>query len=126
MGIFYNAANTGGNIVERNNLHSFSTGSSNTLATQSAVIISSSSGAATTFKNNMVRLGINPNGSSNTASAQLYGIIKVNTNAHNIFFNSVYVGGTGVVSGTSNTAAFYKSTVTGADDIRDNIFYIYD
>ena len=122
VGMFFNAAANGGNIIERNIIHGFSTNNNNTVAGHYGMIISTSSSTATACRNNMLRLGINPDGTSNTASTIMFGIYKLNTNVHYIHFNSVYVGGSSVTGGNVNTAAFYKASTSGADEIKDNIF----
>ncbi len=118
-GLFFNSANTA-TIVERNFLHSFSTGN-NTSASQFGIAMTGASTGAT-FRNNMVRLGINPAGTSNSVSAQIIGFYKTTATVYNLYFNTVYIGGSSVVGGAVNTAALLKSATTGADVIQNNIF----
>jgi hypothetical protein len=64
--------------------------------------------------NNMVSL-------STTGDRNIFGIAQQsNGNDIDIYFNSVQISGTG--SGTSGTAAFYKSYTSVNDDVRNNIF----
>ena len=107
--------------VEKNIIHSFSTTS--TTAFQYGINISTSSLSTpvATIKNNMIRLGIDASGSSVTTSASIVGINKNIAANSNIVFNSVYIGGSSVASGTVNTYAFQR-LLTGTDEIRDNIF----
>ncbi len=116
----WNAATNTSQIIERNFVHSLVTGSSNGLANQ--VGLMTAGGVGMIVRNNMIRLGINADGSSNTTSAQLIGIYKFNTSVQNYYFNTVYVGGTSVAAGTINTYAFWKPSTGGVDNIRNNIF----
>ena len=40
-----------------------------------------------------------------------------------IYFNSVYIGGSGVLAGGSNSFAFFSDVVTNTRSFRDNIFW---
>lgn len=104
--------------IERNFIHSFST--SATTALQRGIDLNLAA-STTTVKNNMVRLGINAAGTGLTTSANIVGILKTPANNMNFFHNTVYIGGTLVVSGTVNTACFQR-TNAATDDIRNNIF----
>jgi len=73
--------------------------------------------------NNMVRLGIDASGNSITNSVSIYGIRKSSSANVGVYFNTVYIGGSSVVSGTVNTYAFLKSTSGSADTVLNNIFY---
>src|SRR5262249_9860099 len=55
-----------------------------------------------TFQNNMIRMGYDAAGSAYPAAMEVRGITKGGSTA-NIWFNSVYVGGTGVGSQTNNS-----------------------
>ena len=117
-GIFYNAGTASTNKVDKNLIHSFSTASN--AAVQSGIYVNSGSGV---FQNNVIRLGIDKNGNSITSTAQINGIYKASTSACNFYFNTVYIGGTGVVAGTVKTYAFaLASKATTLEDVRNNIF----
>jgi hypothetical protein len=114
------ALSPGANIVERNFIHSISITSSVTTGQIFGIYESAGSG---TFKNNMVRLGTDANGNSITLGLTIYGIYQASTSSNNNFYhNSVYIGGSGVIS-SSNTYAFVSTTVTSTRDIRNNIFW---
>ena len=73
-----------------------------------------------TCTNNMIRLGLKPDGSALTVPCQISGIVD-ELGTPKLFHNSVYIGGTGVVSTGFTTAAFRRVNTT-AYDIRNNIF----
>jgi len=75
-----------------------------------------------TFKNNMVRLGLDAAGNSITTGFSIIGIRDVAGATSNCYYNSVYIGGSGVQGG-SNSFAFLSDVVTNARDFRDNIFW---
>ncbi|MBS1797774.1 MAG: hypothetical protein JSS81_28390, partial [Acidobacteria bacterium] len=107
------------NIVERNFVHSLSTSS-----TGPAVIngIFTYHGGAT-YRNNMVRVGIDANGNSLTSGALTINGLHSDTisNAtNNWYFNSVFVGGVSVTSGTAVTSGF-KRVTSDTTDFRNNL-----
>jgi hypothetical protein len=115
-------------VLERNFVHSLNIASSDATARMLGIGIGGTNGAyipgnvaASTVRNNMVRLGINNSGASITNGIVIEGIRKDgNTVGHSIFNNNIYVGGTGVASNNSQTSAL-RRMVSGADDIRNNI-----
>jgi trimeric autotransporter adhesin len=121
-GIFY-AGSTSTSLtttISKNFVHSFDvTNSGNTSANLRG--IENNAGQAN-FHNNMVRLGIRPDGTDLVNSVKIDGLLKGSGQNNNLFFNSVYIGGTATGTTTSNTASFRKETTLGTDDLRDNIF----
>jgi hypothetical protein len=83
-------------------------------------------GAASYIANNFVSLG-----TGNTGNVSHFGILNnfSASNAINVYYNSVYIGGA-AAAGTNNSAAFYRgselftgaSLVTTTVDIKDNVF----
>src|SRR5205814_3851624 len=73
----------------------------------------------TTYKNNMVRLGVDSAGTSITAGIQIYGMFD-SAGTNNFYFNSVYLVGTGVVA-SSNTFAFISNVTTNTRNYINNI-----
>ena len=108
------------NVVERNLVHSISltSGSNNS---QLVGIIMRGAGSAT-YRNNMVRLGLNAAGASITSGISIRGIVDTAGATADYYFNSVYIGGSGVAS-ASNSLAFTSSVVTNVHSIQDNIFW---
>lgn len=103
--------------VSKNFIHSLTTvAPGNTSVITGINYVSGSS----SLVNNMIRLGLDTNGSSITTAPAIRGINKKAGNM-SAYFNSVYIGGAGVGSGTSNTYAFSRTTA-GTDDLRNNIF----
>ena len=111
-----------GNLVERNLVHSVNVNSTFTTY-QIYGIIARTQGAAT-YKNNMIRLGLKADGTSITTGFSIVGIRDSagTTSANNYYHNSVYIGGTGVVS-ASNTYCMLSDVVTNTRNFVDNIFW---
>ena len=116
VGIYYSGPTTGTNVVSKNFVHSISLSSN--LVTSIITGIFSAAGL-TTYHNNMIRLG-------NNTTAVGYIIRGINdfagTAGYAYYFNSVYIGGTGVATGGSNTFAF-TTTPSTARTIKNNIFF---
>jgi uncharacterized repeat protein (TIGR01451 family) len=121
------------NVVERNLVHSLvNTSTDNTSQIYGIVQRGSTiAGVPVTavFKNNMVRLGLDSNGNSLTNGLQIIGIRDIQgatggagSTAVSYYFNSVYIGGTGVAS-SSNCFAFNSSAVTSTRNYVNNIFW---
>jgi hypothetical protein len=91
--------------------------SSATTATITGVYLSL---ASANFSNNMIRLGIDETGASQTAGHTIYGVYENTSLVNNIYHNSVYIGGTGV-AGSANTSCFYTAS-NPTRSIQDNIF----
>jgi hypothetical protein len=120
-GLFYSGASGASNVIERNNIHSLVL-TSNTVSASSAITGMDIATGQVTIKNNMIRLGLDENGTPIIAPVLVRGISK-NTNIANIYNNSIYIGGSGVL-GTiaANTFAFQRTAAANTDDIRNNIF----
>ncbi len=107
------------NVVERNFIHSLSITSTN-LSAQLAGIIGVAGSA--TYKNNMVRLGVDAAGADITPGYTMYGMFDI-AGTNNFYDNSVYIGGSGVASSASNTFAFVSNVTTNVRNYVDNIFW---
>jgi trimeric autotransporter adhesin len=70
----------------------------------------------------MVRLGLDAAGNSITTGFSIVGILDIAGATANYYFNSVYIGGTGVAS-ASNTFAFFSDVVNNTRNFEDNIFW---
>lgn len=106
-----------GNLIERNFIHSFTNASTAGIMNGMNV-----SGGTSTYRNNMIRLGIDGAGASITNSVAINGINAL-LGTDNFYNNSVYVGGTGVVSGTVNSYAFNHQQTVNTRNFRNNIFW---
>ena len=115
IGLFF-TGNTGANLVSENFIHSLSvTGASST----SAGIYGIKTGAgAATYSNNIISLG----GSTATT---IYGINETGTAGenNNLYFNTVYIGGSLGTAVTNKSYALYSAVTTNTRDFRNNIFY---
>ncbi|MBC7588466.1 MAG: cadherin-like beta sandwich domain-containing protein, partial [Chitinophagaceae bacterium] len=102
-------------IVERNFIHSLNNASTTGIINGLCSVTNVS--CQSVYRNNMIRLGIDAAGASITKSVQINGINDYGSNTY--YHNSVYIGGSSVVSGSVNTFAF-----TGAPGrtIMKNIF----
>jgi len=121
------------NVVERNLIHSISNTSTDNTS-QMWGIVQRGSGTAgvpvrAIVKNNMIRLGLDAAGNSLTSGLSIIGIRDIQgatggagTTVVNYYFNSVYIGGTGVAS-SSTTFAFNGSALTSTRNYVDNIFW---
>jgi hypothetical protein len=117
-GLYFATPALGQTTISGNLVHSFSTASPTSI--QNGIIIPNT-GVAMIY-NNMIRLGIDSTGASVTNSVQINGINKSSSQNVGIYFNSVYIGGTGVASGTVNSYAFRRITSGTADTVNNNIF----
>ncbi len=116
-GIFFSTPATGINRVERNNVHSLSITALNPTAFITGFDIAAGNGI---IQNNMIRLGLDSAGNNIITPCVFRGITK-NSGSINIYFNSVFIGGSGVDTNSINSFAFQR-TGTGVDDVRNNIF----
>ncbi|HEV7700487.1 MAG TPA: Calx-beta domain-containing protein [Pyrinomonadaceae bacterium] len=124
---------TTANVVERNFIHSNVVNSTSTTAQVWGIIMRggtvASSGAAgpggATFKNNMIRLGLDAAGGSITTPYSIIGIRDIVGAGNNSSFysNTVYIGGSGVTAGGSNTYGLFSDTVTTARNFQNNILW---
>ena len=69
----------------------------------------------------MVRLGVDAAGAPITAGYAIYGMFEI-AGTNNLYYNSVYVGGTGVAS-ASTTFGFVSNVTAGTRNYKDNIFW---
>jgi hypothetical protein len=100
--------------VSGNFIHSFSYSDPSTTAGIYGIRFSA---AATTFSNNIISF-------SNTEDVAIFGVFEemINGNACNLYFNTVYIGGTN--AGTTNSYGFYSnSTEASGGTFSNNIFY---
>jgi len=109
-----------GNLVEQNLVHSLNITSTLT-ANRICGLVMEGQGTAT-FQNNIVRLGLDEAGNSITTGFSIVGIRDMAGATANYYFNSVYIGGTGVTS-ASNTLAFFSDVINNTRNFKDNIFY---
>lgn len=108
---------TAQSVTERNNIHSVVNNSISSTAVASGIQLVAGTNLA---YNNFVRLGIRPDGSSQSNGTIINGINITAGNA-SVYHNSVYVGGSGV-GGSSNTFALYSNS-TGSVSSLNNILF---
>jgi hypothetical protein len=119
-------AHSAGNLrFDKNFIHNIST-SSNSATSQINGVYVNCSGTYVTIKNNMIQLGINSNGTANTASSIINGIYETGATVDSILNNSVYIGGAPAAVTTGSTYAFNSTISPSLSTPRiylDNIFY---
>lgn len=122
-GISYSGPVSGTNVIARNLIHSFSLASSQLTAGMTGI---QALAGVTAYQNNMIRLGIQSDGTPLTAGYNIQGIFDAaaTTAGHSnkYYHNTVYIGGTGITGTTSATFAFRSTTLSNTTDIRNNIF----
>ena len=110
-GIYSSSATTATDI-SRNRIYSINLATTSTAAILQGMYLT----GLTNTNNNMIALG-----EGITNDIQILGIQVVSTGNHNVYFNSVKIGGSGVVSGVNNTYAFYY-TNGATKNIKNNLF----
>jgi hypothetical protein len=118
-GIYYSGPTGAGNVIEKNFLHSFSP---NTTVTSSPIVGIHAAGGTATYKNNMIRLGINSAGGGIATAYSISGILEEG-GINDFYFNSVFIGANSVTAGENSYA--FNSTITGTvnRNYKNNIFY---
>lgn len=122
IGIAYNGATTGTNLVANNFIHSLKLSTSAGSSTTNIKGLYFGGGAAT-VANNIIRVGIDETGASITGNYSLFGIDEQSDGNINFYFNSIYVGGTGIVSSSTATYAFRSIAASGVDEFKNNIVF---
>ena len=114
-GIYFSGPSTGTNIVTGNFIHSLTLATSSLSGEIDGIFLAN---GLTTTSNNIINLG-----TGITTGYKIYGIWDESgaTNNNNVYYNSVYIGGT--VSGTTSiTAALYNKNNTSTRNYRNNLF----
>ena len=121
-GIFLGGSGNGNPAtVSQNLIYSLYANNANTSATIAGLTFSSSMSA--TVVNNIIQLGY-ANGPSITGAMAIYGIYETNPNqVMNYYYNTVYIGGSGVGTALNNTFAFFGGGyLTNTSTHENNIF----
>ncbi len=113
-----NTSGTTNSTFSGNLIHSLTTSASGTNSSINGVNFVG--GTNTSIFNNMIRLGIDSFGLALVNTPVITGFNKKGGNIA-MYFNSIYLGGSGVGTGVSNTYAFNR-TATGNDSLLNNIF----
>ncbi|THU39269.1 hypothetical protein FAM09_12205 [Niastella caeni] len=119
IGLYYSATASVTNTVAKNFIHSFDATAANTSAVFTGIQIFN---GTTVYANNMIRLGIRPDGTSLTTAQTINGILSSTTATNSFYHNSIYIGGSGVGTNAANTCAFIRTAASGTYDLRNNIF----
>ncbi|MEP6787141.1 MAG: carboxypeptidase-like regulatory domain-containing protein, partial [Acidobacteriota bacterium] len=110
------------NVVERNFVHSLTMTSSVASGQIGGIVSAASTATGTaTYRNNFVRLGFDSVGNAITAGLLISGLWD-SAGTSNFFFNSVYIGGSGVAS-ASTTFAFNSQVSTNVRNYQNNILW---
>ena len=120
-GIHFAGPTSGTNLVARNQVYGLSTSSSSASSELRGINFA---GGLATVQNNIVYLGYNASGSAITSGISMTGLYDDGCLAGTgMYFNSVYIGGTGVGTGTGNTYAFSSATTTNTRAFENNLFF---
>ncbi len=104
------------NIIARNAIRQLSVASATGIVNGINI-----SGGASTYRNNMIRLGQDATGADITVGASINGINTL-VGTDNFFNNTILIQGTGV-GGTANTFAMNHQTTVNTRFFQNNIFY---
>ena len=117
----------GSMLCEKNLIHSFTMPTTSVTALMTGININSGSTYIGVYKNNMIRLGINGDGSSMGGNCVINGIYEQGTATYDsIVNNSVYIGGTVAAGVSGSTYAFNSLVAPSATTFRvylNNIFF---
>ncbi len=116
LGICNNGPNSGTNTIGRNFIHSLKLSTSAVGTIYGIEII----GGTANYQNNMIRLGLDETGASLSNAYSIRGI-NDNTGSNSFYFNSIYIGGTGVSSGSTNTYALFSNVSNSRRIVKNNI-----
>jgi len=120
-GIYFTGSTTSTHKITHNKIYALSTSSSGVSVQVVGICYD---GGTSDYVNNIIRLGIDASGASQTSSFNLNGILHNATTTTNIYYNSVYIGGSGVsTASVRNTRCFRRETTSGTLIIKNNIFY---
>jgi hypothetical protein len=118
IGIYYIGPNTGTNVIARNFVHSLEMATTSATAFLNGIYLHN---GFFTARNNMVRVGLDANGASTAGAVTVRGIYDgFNLAGRNLYFNSVYVGGT--QTSNANNSFALTSINQSTRDFRNNIF----
>ena len=112
-------------LIEKNFIHNIGLATTSPTAQVNGLYLSNG-GTYVTAKNNMIQLGINPDGSANTSSSLINGIYESTATVDSVLNNSVYIGGAPAAGVTGSTYAFISTMTPSLSTPRyclDNIFY---
>ncbi|HRH35372.1 MAG TPA: hypothetical protein PKY12_09935, partial [Catalimonadaceae bacterium] len=120
QGIYYTGPTSGTNVIERNFVHSLSLATSDIAGAIYGIRVLIGV-FPVDIQNNMVRLGLDASGNSLTTGYSIFGVGNASTGITNHYFNTLYVGGSGVVGTTSNTYALFASGAGNTRTFQNNI-----
>jgi len=106
------------NVIERNFIHSVS---STSIHTQLFGLVLAGN-LNCVVANNMIQLGFDANGNSITMPHDMEGIQDGGTGNHEYYFNSVFIGGSGVVNADVDTDALISFN-SNTRIFKDNVFW---
>ncbi len=118
IGIYYLGPNTGTNVIARNFVHSLAMATTSSSAFLNGIYLQN---GVFNAQNNMVRVGLDADGTSTAGAVTVRGIYDgFNAANRNFYFNSVYVGGE--QTSTANNSFALTSVNQSTRDFRNNIF----
>lgn len=119
-GIYYAGPATLENVVAQNNIYNLGLATTSSAASIRGIHFNN---GRTSVENNFIRLGYDTSGAPLITGIPITGIYEsAGTSGSGIYFNSVYIGGTGVGTETGNTFAFRSDQVNATRTFENNIF----
>jgi trimeric autotransporter adhesin len=107
------------NLVERNLIYDFAVATNNIAAEVNGIKIA---GGTSTFRNNIIRLGVGINSAIGTGNTGGVNGFNEPSGTNNFYHNSVYIGGS-PTTGLGPSYAFNSSVITNNRVVRNNIFF---
>jgi hypothetical protein len=104
-------------VIKQNFVHSFNSSTTDLIYT--GIHIET---GTTSIHNNMIRLGINAAGNSVTQALRIYGITNNADSEADIYYNSVYIGGTGVTNQQDRNSYAFFNLQAQITNVKNNIF----
>ncbi|MEI6061758.1 MAG: hypothetical protein WCR72_13710, partial [Bacteroidota bacterium] len=123
-GLYFGHAN-GTLLVEKNYIHNIATASSSATSQVDGMYLINA-GTYVTVKNNMIQLGVNPDGTGNAGSCIINGIYESSATIDSVLNNSIFIGGGPGAVTTGNTYALNSVMTPSLSTPRiciGNIFY---
>ncbi|MEI8049428.1 MAG: hypothetical protein WCI92_18755, partial [Bacteroidota bacterium] len=98
-------------LVEKNYIHNIAL-STTSASAQICGLYMINSGTYATIKNNMIQLGVNPDGTANTSNCIINGIYESSATVDSVLNNSVYIGG--APAGTTGSTYAFNSVMSAS------------
>lgn len=121
--VFSNSTTTAARVTcERNLIHGLNCTATNTGSTAPIISGIHNNSVNLFAANNVIRLGLDTNGTAITAPLEIRGFYKNTAQPSHFSHNTVYITGSGVVDGNNAvSAAYYRASGNNLDTVSNNI-----